>query len=106
MASWAYQTNIKGPPGPAGADGASDWVDITGKPATFPPTLPIASSGVTGLDAAQSAQDTAIAGKAAVVHTHVLANITDAGTAAARNIHVGTTAPSSPAVNDVWIDTN
>lgn len=28
------------------------WGNITGKPATFPPTLPIPSSGVTGLDAA------------------------------------------------------
>jgi hypothetical protein len=42
---------------------ATDWGTITGKPATFPPTLPIPSSGVTGLDAAQFAQDTAIAGK-------------------------------------------
>lgn len=38
----------------------SDWANLTGKPATFPPTLPIPSSGVTGLDAAQAAQDTAI----------------------------------------------
>jgi hypothetical protein len=29
--------------------GVSDWADITGKPATFPPTLPIAQSGVTNL---------------------------------------------------------
>jgi hypothetical protein len=28
---------------------AVDWTDITGKPATFPPTLPIAQSGVTNL---------------------------------------------------------
>ncbi len=28
------------------------WGNITGKPSTFPPTLPIPSSGVTGLDAA------------------------------------------------------
>lgn len=27
------------------------------------------------------------------------------GTAAAKNIHVGTTAPGSPAVNDLWVDT-
>jgi hypothetical protein len=38
-----------------------DWANISGKPATFPPTLPIPSSGVTGLDAKQSSQDTAIA---------------------------------------------
>ena len=29
----------------------------------------------------------------------------DLGTAAYINIHVGTTAPSSPAVGDVWVDT-
>jgi hypothetical protein len=38
-----------------------DWGSITGKPTTFPPTLPIASSGVTGLDAKQTSQDSAIA---------------------------------------------
>jgi hypothetical protein len=46
-----------------GAVDPVDWADISGKPSTFPPTLPIASSGVTGLDAAQAAQDTAISGK-------------------------------------------
>jgi hypothetical protein len=39
------------------------WASITGKPATFPPTLPIATSDVTGLDAKQTSQDTAINGK-------------------------------------------
>jgi hypothetical protein len=28
------------------------------------------------------------------------------GTAAARNLAVGTTAPGSPAVGDLWVDTN
>ena len=45
------------------ATAAVDWADITGKPSTFPPTLPIASSGVTGLDTKQASQDTAISGK-------------------------------------------
>jgi hypothetical protein len=40
------------------------WANFTGTPASFPPTLPIPSSGVTGLDAAQAAQDSAIALKA------------------------------------------
>ena len=41
-----------------------------------------------------------------------LANVTTArtnlglGTAALRNISVGTTAPTTPAVNDIWVDTN
>jgi hypothetical protein len=33
----------------SGVGGATDWADITGKPSTFPPTLPIAQSGVTNL---------------------------------------------------------
>jgi hypothetical protein len=37
-----------------------DWIDITNKPDTFPPTLPIPSSGVTGLDVHQATQDAAI----------------------------------------------
>ncbi len=28
------------------------------------------------------------------------------GTAAAKNVHVGTSAPGSPAEGDIWIDTN
>jgi len=35
----------------------TDWSEIQNKPVTFPPTLPIPSSGVTGLDAKQSEQD-------------------------------------------------
>jgi hypothetical protein len=177
-----------------GGSGSSDWADITNKPATFPPTLPIAQSGVTNLttDLAGKAPtvhthttaqvtglDTALAGKSPTVHTHAQSDITNLttditaakaranhtgtqsadtltdgttnkaflatertkltgiatgatanssdatllaranhtgtqasstitglGTAAARNIFVGTTAPGSPAVNDIWIDTN
>jgi hypothetical protein len=35
-----------------------------------------------------------------------LTDISGAGTAAALNIHVGTTAPPLPAIGDIWIDTN
>lgn len=52
------------------------WDDITDKPDEFPPELPIEHTDVTGL-----------------------------GTAAVRNISVGTSAPSSPSTNDIWIDT-
>jgi hypothetical protein len=38
-----------------------NWGEISGIPATFPPTLPIPSSGVVGLDAKQASQDAAIA---------------------------------------------
>ena len=36
------------------------WGDVSGKPSTFPPMLPIAIANVTGLTAQQAAQDTAI----------------------------------------------
>jgi hypothetical protein len=45
-----------------------DWGQITGKPPTYPPTLPIPSSGVTGLDAAQAAQDSAIAANVTAIN--------------------------------------
>jgi hypothetical protein len=53
------------------------WADISGEPATFPPTLPIAQADITGLVADQSAQDTAISGKAPTVHTHAQSDITN-----------------------------
>jgi hypothetical protein len=42
---------------------AVSWTDVTGKPATFTPTLPIPSAGVTGLDGKQTSQDADIATK-------------------------------------------
>jgi len=59
-----------------GGSGSTAWADITGKPSTFPPTVPIAQSDITGLVAGQAAQDTAISGKAASVHTHAQSDIT------------------------------
>jgi hypothetical protein len=38
--------------------------------------------------------------------TQTLSTISDAGTGAAVNIHVGTSAPGSPSAGDLWIDTN
>ena len=38
--------NVAGPPGPAGSNA---WADITGVPATFPPTTPIAQASITDL---------------------------------------------------------
>jgi hypothetical protein len=65
-AEWAYQGHIYKHVGNgawvdlAGGDGGPsgpvDWADISGKPATFPPTLPIAQSGVTGLETALNAK--------------------------------------------------
>jgi hypothetical protein len=48
----------------------ADWDDITDKPSTFPPTLPIPESGVTNL-----VSD--LAGKAPIVHGHTASQITD-----------------------------
>jgi len=48
-----YATNWQTP--------VTDWNSLTGKPSTFPPTLPIPSSGVTGLDAKQTSQDNVLA---------------------------------------------
>ena len=67
--------------GPLGA--AADWATITGKPATFPPTLPIAQSGITNLEsdlagkASVAYVDTGLGTKAATVHTHAQADITN-----------------------------
>ena len=41
------------------AAGSPAWTDITGKPSTFPPTLPITQSDVTGLAAALTAANSA-----------------------------------------------
>jgi hypothetical protein len=66
-ASWAVVVG-------GGGSGTSDWADITNKPATFPPTLPIPESGVTNLV-------TDLAGKAPTVHSHAQTDITGLVTA-------------------------
>lgn len=35
-----------------------------------------------------------------------LSDVSGAGTAAARNLAVGTVAPASPSIGDLWVDTN
>src|SRR4029079_19769888 len=75
------------------------WGDLTGKPATFPPTTPIPQSSITsleadldskapaahtytqddvsGLSARRAQMDTAIGGKANTVHTHAQSDVTN-----------------------------
>jgi hypothetical protein len=75
--------------GDAGSGGGSTaWADITGKPATFPPTVPIAWTDISGKPAtfAPSAHShpqsevtnlvTDLAGKAPTIHTHAQSDIT------------------------------
>jgi hypothetical protein len=53
-------TGATGSTGSAGPPGTTDWNGLTNKPATFPPTVPIAQTDVTGLT-------TALAGKVAKI---------------------------------------
>lgn len=85
------------------------WDTLTGKPSTFAPsahTHPI--SDVTNLQTTIDAINTAIAGKAATVHTHTAAQITDhqninAGKVNGVEFYVQSTQPTSPAVNAIWM---
>jgi hypothetical protein len=76
--------------------------DLAGKASTVHTHT---TAQVTGLD-------TALSGKAATVHTHAQSDVTNLVTDLADRVRgtvrlsVGTTAPSSPSVNDIWIDTN
>jgi hypothetical protein len=60
-----------------GPSGASNWLEIDGKPSVFPP------------------ED----------HEHVLADITDAGTAASFNYTESDTPPENPNPGDTWLNT-
>jgi len=57
----AYERKNAGWVVAAGGGGSTAWADITGKPATFPPTLPIAQSGVTDLVTDLAAKEPSIA---------------------------------------------
>lgn len=75
-----------------GVGGPVAWADVTGKPTEFTPSAHShAIADITGLM-------TALAGKADLVHTHVLSSITDAGTAASRNVPASGNASASQVV--------
>jgi hypothetical protein len=92
--------------GGSGGGGSTAWADITGKPATFPPTVPIAWADISGEPATYppSAHNhpqsevtnlvTDLAGKAPTVHSHAQSDITNLTTditaAKARANHTGT----------------
>lgn len=65
-----------------------DWADITGKPATFPPSahthlladvtdVTATATELNYVDGVTSSIQTQLNGKAATVHTHTLSQITD-----------------------------
>lgn len=54
--------------------------------------------------ATANSTDATLLNRANHTGTQSLSTISDAGTAAALNLAVGTTAPSSPTTNDLWVD--
>lgn len=71
--------------------GAPEWNDILNKPSSFTPSAHASSHVAAGSDPLTLSESqitnlvSDLAGKAALVHTHTLSQITDAGTAAAKN---------------------
>lgn len=70
---------------------ALPWADITGKPSTFTPATHASAHATGGGDAMTPA------------NIGAWAKLSAGGGVAGVTIHVGTTAPSSPAEGDVWI---
>lgn len=75
--------------------GASAWDDITGKPSTFPPTLPITESGVSGLVSDLNTLASAITSEASSRAAAVTAAITTAEAYADAAVAVETAARAS-----------
>lgn len=99
-----------------GGGGASSWSELTGKPATFPPTAHShAISEVTGLQSALNGKQPAgsyatsteltdgLAGKANTSHTHDISNVSglQAALDAKSTLQLGTTAGNAKAGN--WV---
>ena len=85
------------------------WTTLTGKPATFPPTLPIAQSDVTNLITDQATQDTATAAKVAKAGDTMTGKLnTMVPTAASAGLNIGSTgvSPTTPVNGDIWITTS
>jgi hypothetical protein len=84
----------------------TSWATLPGKPATFPPTLPIAQSDVTGLVSGQSAQDTAIAAKVGEAPNdgvqYVRKSLNWSPVSVPPGTAISDTPPSSPAAGQMW----
>jgi hypothetical protein len=92
-----------GPPGPQGEPGppgSNSWADITGKPSTFPPTLPIAEADVTNLVTDLAAK----ANLAGATFTGKVTVPTVVAGGAGFMLGQGAADPTTPTDGDVWIN--
>jgi hypothetical protein len=80
------------------------WADVTGKPDLFDGSYGSLSGLPTLFDGAYDS----LSGRPALFSGSYddLTDVPALGNLAARNITIGTTAPASPAVGDLWVDTN
>jgi len=116
-ATWLYTgSDITGPTGPEGPPGTTSWTGIVDKPATFPPTLPIAQSGVTNLvtdlaakaplaSPALTGNPTAPTASPGDADTSIATTAFVAAALATTGASVGTSAPASPALGKMWWNT-
>lgn len=81
--AWTPAGNLKGPQGPPGA---TAWADVTGKPATFPPSVHSHENATPSAAGFMSAEDKAKLD--------------------ALSITVSATAPANPNIGDLWVDTS
>lgn len=91
--------------GSGGGGGPVNWTDIAGKPTTFPPTLPIPESGVSGLiaDLAVRITDAPVTGGpwGRQGATWVLVG-GSSGSGTSTPIAIATTPPATPVDNMLW----
>ena len=93
------KTNLKFKVG----DGVLAWNAL---PYVNPPTGLLTASGYTANTARLLGRITAGTGAVEELTAAQARTLLALGTAALLNISVGTVAPASPAVNDLWVDTN
>ena len=82
-----------------------DWDDITDKPATYPPTLPIAQSGVTGLTTDLAGKEPAIAIGTTAQYWRgdkTWQTLPAGGGGGGAVTHIGDDPPASPTVGQTW----
>lgn len=103
--TWTLKGNIKGGqgiPGPTGPPGTSDWVDITGKPTTFPPSAHTHTQSEVGLSNVDNVKQLPIAGGTLTGIAIGQAN-TSYTVAQLRNVILSTGDPTGGNNGDIWI---